>query len=82
MSYFCHPLPECSLRLAGLKGKPLLAPAAPQAVGPESLAEKTLVVKIPFTQDFLRTQSRPQWRKEALADSTLVQEFRINSGHC
>jgi len=55
MSCFCHPLPEFNLCLAGFKGKPPLTPAAPQAAGPEALAEKTFVVKVPFTQDFLHT---------------------------
>ncbi len=53
MNHFCHPLLEASLRLTGLKGKcaPLpLTPVAPQAVDPEALAEKTFVVKVPFTQ--------------------------------
>jgi len=57
MSGFSHPLPEFSLRLAGLKGKPPLTPAAPQAAGSEALAEKTFVVKVPFTQDFLHTRT-------------------------
>ncbi len=53
MNHFCHPLLEASLRLTGLKGKcaPLpLTPVAPQTVDPEALAEKTFVVKVPFTQ--------------------------------
>jgi len=56
MSCFRHPLPEFSLRLASLKGKTPLTPAAPQAAGQEALAEKTCVVKVPFTQDFLHTR--------------------------
>jgi len=52
MIHFCHPLHDCSLLLAGIKGKPPLTPAAVQAVFPEALAEeKTSVVNIPFTQE-------------------------------
>jgi len=60
MNRFCHPLLDSSLRLAGLKGMcaPLpLTPAAPQAAGPDALAEKTFFVKVPFTQVFLHTPS-------------------------
>ena len=65
MNCFCHPPFEYSLCLAGFKGKPPLTPAAPQALGPEALAEKTFVVKVPFTQDFLHT---PEMKKRPLDD--------------
>jgi len=48
----CHLLPNCSLRLAGIKGRSPLTPAAPQALFQEALAGKMSIVKVPFTQDF------------------------------
>jgi len=54
MIHSCHLLPDCSLRLAGLKGSPPLTPAADQAVFLEALAGKLSTVNVPFTQRFGR----------------------------
>jgi len=54
MIHSCHLLPDCSLRLAGLKGSPPLTPAAAQAVFLETLAGKLSTVIVPFTQRFGR----------------------------
>jgi len=45
----CNVEDNSGLRLAGLKDKLPLLSAAPQAARPEAPAEKTLIMKVPFT---------------------------------
>jgi len=82
MIHSCHLLPDCSLRLAGLKGSPPLTPAADQAVFLEALAGKLSTVNVPFTQRFGRfLLLLLQWRPPCLdlIKNRLLSYFALHS---